>query len=443
MPGDPVEPIVLTSDISQIMLPNGTTYTFKDATARSSITALSGAYVYKGSVSTKTDLPSSGVESGWVYLVTDEGVKYDWNGTEWEVFGGGGNVDVGNCRVWYGTCATSAATQAKTVTITGLTELKTGDVFIITFTYSHTYNGTPTLNINSLGAHDIHRLTATNAARYEWCTGETLTMVYDGTYFEISDAALATTTYYGATKLYTGATSTSGSLASTPASLNSLALDMISGAPVYSTSSTYAVGDRVRYQYKTWECTTAIPTKESWNAAHWKALDPLQEQIDNISGDAEQYAYEAQQSALAAEQWATQSSGYADDASAAQTAAEAAQTAAENAQTAAETAESNSSDWATAAANAQTAAEAAQSAAETAQGLAETAASNADTYQSAASQHASDASDYATAASGSATAAAQSAAEAASYINSLTFATIAEIDALFNNQISTAEGASF
>lgn len=86
----PNEPVVLTSDISEIMLPNGAVYTFKDAAARSSITALSGAYVYKGSVSTKTDLPSSGVESGWVYLVTDEGVKYDWNGTEWEVFGGGG-----------------------------------------------------------------------------------------------------------------------------------------------------------------------------------------------------------------------------------------------------------------------------------------------------------------------------------------------------------------
>lgn len=276
MPGD------LISDISEITLPNGSTYTFKDATARSSITALSGAYVYKGSVSTKTDLPSSGVESGWVYLVTDEGVKYDWNGTEWEVFGGGGDVDVGNCRVWHGTCATNGATQAKAATITGLTELKTGDVFIIMFENSHTYNGTPTLNINGLGAHNIRRLGGTNATRYEWCSGETLTMIFDGSYFFIADGATATTTYYGVTKLYTGATSTSGVLASTPASLNSLALDMISGAPVYSTSSTYAVGDRVRYQYKTWQCTTAIPTKEAWNAAHWHALDPLQEQIDAV-----------------------------------------------------------------------------------------------------------------------------------------------------------------
>lgn len=198
-----------------------------------------------------------------------------------------GNYDIldaaaAGSRVWYCTCGTSATTQAKTATATGLTELETGDLFIVTFTNAQTYNGVPTLNINSKGAKNIRRMSGTNAARYEWQAGEMLALVYDGTYFVIADGGIATTTYYGVTKLATGATSTSGSTALTPASLNSLALDMISGAPVYSTTSPYAVGDRVRYQYKTWECVTAIPTKEAWNAAHWQALDPLQEQIDAV-----------------------------------------------------------------------------------------------------------------------------------------------------------------
>ena len=42
-------------------------------------------------------------------------------------------------------------------------------------------------------------------------------------------------------------------------------------APLYSNSSTYAVGDYVIYNDQLYRCTTAITTAEAWTAAHWAA----------------------------------------------------------------------------------------------------------------------------------------------------------------------------
>ena len=42
-------------------------------------------------------------------------------------------------------------------------------------------------------------------------------------------------------------------------------------APLYSNSSTYAVGDYVIYNDQLYRCTTAITTAEAWTAAHWTA----------------------------------------------------------------------------------------------------------------------------------------------------------------------------
>jgi len=42
-------------------------------------------------------------------------------------------------------------------------------------------------------------------------------------------------------------------------------------AQIYSSSSTYAVGDYVLYQDTLYRCTTAITTAEAWTAAHWTA----------------------------------------------------------------------------------------------------------------------------------------------------------------------------
>ena len=193
-----------------------------------------------------------------------------------------GTLDVGNTRVFYAECSTAAATQKKAVTITGLTALQTGDIFVITFTNYQNYNGAPTLQINSLTAANIRRVTGTNAARYEWQAGETITFVWNGTYFLISNGGFSTTTYYGRTKLATSATSTSEKLALTPKALDSFAQSMITGEAAYSSSATYEVGDRVRYGYLLYECNTAITTAEAWNSAHWTLMDSVQEQIDAI-----------------------------------------------------------------------------------------------------------------------------------------------------------------
>ena len=182
---------------------------------------------------------------------------------------------------WYAVCNTAAATLAKTVTISGITELTEGLAIRVKFTNKQNGSGTPTLQVNSLAAANIRRLGGANAARYEWQDGEILDLVYDGTYWVIEDGGLASTSYYGATKLNTSATSTSEAYALTPKSLNSLAQGMIAGYAVYSSSATYAVGDRVRYGYQLWQCNTEITTAESWTAAHWTAISPL---IDLIEG---------------------------------------------------------------------------------------------------------------------------------------------------------------
>lgn len=216
------------ADVSKITLPNGDTYDIKDAVAR-------------------------------------------------------GNTDHGNARIFSADCSTAAATQRKDVTITKCTELIAGDVFVITFTNAQTYNGAPTMQINSLGAKNIRRVTGTNAGRYEWDTGEVVVFKWTGTYFVITTGGFATTTYYGRTKLYTGAGSNSTTLALDPASLYNFANRSI--CPYYSTSATYAVGDKVRNGDYIYECTTAITKAEAWNAAHWEVAPPLQEQITSMTGN--------------------------------------------------------------------------------------------------------------------------------------------------------------
>lgn len=183
---------------------------------------------------------------------------------------------------YYGTCATSASTQAKVVVCAGFA-LATGVSIRVKFTNAETYNGVVTLNVNSTGAIEVKSVGTTNNVRYCWRAGEVVAFTYDGTYWIMEDAALATTTYYGYTSLTNSATSTIDAKALVPAALNSFVEGVIANYPVYSSSATYAVGDRVRYSFNVWECTTAITTAEAWDATHWTALDPIQTQIDNLT----------------------------------------------------------------------------------------------------------------------------------------------------------------
>lgn len=198
---------------------------------------------------------------------------------------------------YYGTCATGASTQAKVVVCEGFV-LETGVSIRVKFTNAQTYNGQPTLNVNSTGAIPVTSAGTTAAARYHWLAGEVVAFTYDGTNWIMEDGGIATTTYYGYTKLTTNATSTSTATALTPSSLNSLVQNMIEPYPVYSTSATYAVGDRVRRSYEAYECTTAITTPEAWNADHWTALDPIQTQIDNLNAKGGRNVGEIIQSSL-------------------------------------------------------------------------------------------------------------------------------------------------
>lgn len=183
---------------------------------------------------------------------------------------------------FYGTCTTAAGTQAKVVTCPGFI-LQEGISIRVKFTNNQDYNGAPTLNVNNTGAKTIVSKSGTNAIRYCWMAGEVVAFTYDGTNWIMQDAGIATTTYYGTTKLQTSSTSTNTGLAATPASINSLVQNMIEPYNVYSTTSTYVVGDRVRYNNNAWECNTAISTAEAWTQAHWTMLDPIQTQLDDLS----------------------------------------------------------------------------------------------------------------------------------------------------------------
>lgn len=185
-------------------------------------------------------------------------------------------------KSWFATSSTAAGTAAKVATTaTGDFVLATGAMVRVKFDNANSYNGTATLNVDGTGAVDIVRVGTTKTTRYYWSAGETIDFVYDGTNFAMSRTGTSSTTYYGLTKLATSGTSTSTSTSLTPASLNNLALNMLTGIAVYSSSATYAVGDRCRYGYLIYECNTPINTPESWTAAHWTALDPLLDMIED------------------------------------------------------------------------------------------------------------------------------------------------------------------
>jgi len=222
---------------------------------------------------TDTTATASDVASGKIFYTAD-GTQ-----TTGTASGGGGGSTT---AIPYGYCTTAAATAAKAVTVSpAITELTAGTQIIVRFQYAQTATN-PTLNVNSLGAVRIYR-TSVASITNDWVANEIVMLVYDGTYWVTLDGGTATTTYIGTTKLSSNPTNTSTTLALTPLGLNNVMQNIATGAPVYSASSTYAVGDRVRHEYSFYECSTAITTAEAWNAAHWTALDPLQTQIDSIN----------------------------------------------------------------------------------------------------------------------------------------------------------------
>lgn len=246
------------------------------------ITELNNNAGYTTNVGTVTSVNNTLPDSnGNVSIQTGGSVDQTFDGTSANAQSGVAieNELEGRILDFYGTCATSASTQAKEVTCSGFT-LSTGVSIRVKFTNNQTYNGAPTLNVNNTGAYTVQSMSGTDAIRYCWRAGEVVSFTFDGSNWIMEDGAVATTTYYGYTRLITSATSPSASISLTPASLSTLVESMIANYPVYSDTSTYAVGDRVRYSYNSWECNTAIPTAEAWDANHWTMLDDVQTQID-------------------------------------------------------------------------------------------------------------------------------------------------------------------
>ena len=54
-------------------------------------------------------------------------------------------------------------------------------------------------------------------------------------------------------------------------------LEKTAVSDIYSTSSTYAVGDYCIYGNTLYKCTTAISTAEAWNSGHWTAVSVADE----------------------------------------------------------------------------------------------------------------------------------------------------------------------
>ena len=106
----------------------------------------------------------------------------------------------------YGTCTTAAGT------VSGF-ELYTGAQVTVQFTNANTATN-PTLNVNGTGAKNIRVNNANISAKYYWKANNTVTFVYNGTYWVMSDTSANTiianwcssndVTYIDGGKIYTG-----------------------------------------------------------------------------------------------------------------------------------------------------------------------------------------------------------------------------------------------
>ena len=126
-----------------------------------------------------------------------------------------------NSVVWYGSSATAAGTRVKGITVNGFTasDLTAGAVFVIEFKYGNTVSNVEfSINQGTAGGN-VYAQTDSASPAYKWTGEETVTFIYDGAAFIMCDGGVASTTYYGATKLSSSYSSTSESLAATPSAV--------------------------------------------------------------------------------------------------------------------------------------------------------------------------------------------------------------------------------
>lgn len=285
---------------------------------------VSSVYRYRGTVATYSDLPSTDLVIGDVYNVEqadsqhgiEAGDNVAWNGTVWDKLSG--NVDLSGYQPLL-----VSGTNIKTVNNTSL--LGSGDINtdidILVLEYndnSDEAKAKATRIINKFYGKTAIGCVINTRPVLLYCNASQQQASYyfsfDGIldysnrrYYKFHvngtwDNNVFTCTsisyeYEESASFFAYALSTKNTTSYTPSvdsykpATAKYAEQMVqSVAPVYSTSSTYAVGDFVSYQGKLYKCNTAITTAESWTAGHWTETNVVSEMgtggsvsIDNSS----------------------------------------------------------------------------------------------------------------------------------------------------------------
>lgn len=136
-----------------------------------------------------------------------------------------GNMDIidgalgDKANITYCTCGSTAGASVKVATVSaGKFSLTVGASVDVKFTYSNTASA-PGLNVNDTGAKIIKMYGTTAPSAYMWQAGAVVRFIYDGTNWIMQNGTLATTTYYGVTKLNSSVNSTSTAEAATPSAV--------------------------------------------------------------------------------------------------------------------------------------------------------------------------------------------------------------------------------
>lgn len=120
-----------------------------------------------------------------------------------------------NTGIWYAICDTSESIAEKIVTTTTNNfTLTIGNIVYILFTNSNSID--TSLNIDGTGAIPIKIYSSEPTVLQQWHSGEIIGFIYDGTNFKMINGGIASTDYYGMTKLSNETNSTSTNLAATP-----------------------------------------------------------------------------------------------------------------------------------------------------------------------------------------------------------------------------------
>ena len=123
-------------------------------------------------------------------------------------------------NIWYGTCTTAAETASKVVTTTtGDFTLKEGATVYVLFNTDNTSTSRITLNVDGTGDTAVNLNSTNGMTAYQIAAKQVICFVYDGESFRVQGGSLATTTYYGLTKLSSSTSSTSTTMAATPSAV--------------------------------------------------------------------------------------------------------------------------------------------------------------------------------------------------------------------------------